>query len=295
MSASVDVSPALFYSSIPDWKYISNWYKDLTFNKFNSDYVLKETVANLLEGQEKATAYEKARIFYQYILENISYSDVSFLHGNFIPQKASRTITTRLGDCKDVSTLFVALCREAGVKANLVLISTRNYGNKTMPLPVVDFNHCIAQLNLDDKVYYLELTDKTLPFSAALINDLNSEMLPIPFSDELSGDKLLLMDMPFRPKNAIDMHMTVALSNNDMQIEQSSVFTAALASAYRNAYRNVGSEEQLKMFNQAISSNFSSSVKLEDLKFVNLDNLNDSLRVSYRMELSNALQDVAGM
>ena len=295
MSALVDVSPTLFYSSIKDWKDISSWYKDLTYNKFNSDFVLKETVANLLKGKESFAAIEKARIFYNYILENITYSNVSFLHGNFVPQKASRTITTRLGDCKDVSTLFVALCREVGIQANLVLISTRNYGNKTMPLPVVDFNHCIAQLNLDDKIYYLELTDNALPFSAALVNDLHSEMLPIPFSDEPVGKTLISMDMPFRKKNMIKRHLDVTLSGNDMMIGHNSVFFAALASSVRHSYRNIGSEEQLKLINQSISSDFSVPVKVTDLSFNNLDNLEDSLIIKHKTEVTKALQDVAGM
>jgi len=295
MSALVDVAPTFFYSSVPDWKYISNWYKDLTYNKFNSDYVLKETVANLLKGKDNLNPYEKAKIFYNYILENITYSNVSFLHGNFVPQKASRTITTRLGDCKDVSTLYVALCREVGIKANLVLISTRNYGNKTMPLPTVDFNHCIAQLNLDGKAYYLELTDNMLPFSAALSADINSEILPIPLSDEPFGDKLLAMNMPFRPKNKIERKLDVTLSGNDMLIDHHSVFFAAAASEIRSTYRNIGSEEQLKQVNQAISSEFSVPVKVTDLNFVNLDNLEDSLIIRHKMEVSNALQDVAGM
>ena len=34
MSELIDVVPTLFFSSIPDWKYVSNWYKDLTTSKF---------------------------------------------------------------------------------------------------------------------------------------------------------------------------------------------------------------------------------------------------------------------
>jgi len=88
MSAFVDVVPTLFYSSLPDWKYVSDWYKDLTTSKFNSDYVLKETLAGLLNGKENLTNLEKAKIFYNYILENITYSSVNFLQSNYIPQKA---------------------------------------------------------------------------------------------------------------------------------------------------------------------------------------------------------------
>jgi hypothetical protein len=37
----------------------------------------------------------------------------------FVPQRASVTINTRLGDCKDLSSLFTSLARMAGLRANM--------------------------------------------------------------------------------------------------------------------------------------------------------------------------------
>ena len=295
MSSLYNIAPTLYYSSMPDWKYVSDWYHDLSYSKFNTDYVLKETISNLLKGKENLSSLEKVKIFYNYVLENITYSNVSFLHSNFIPQKASRTITTRLGDCKDVSTLFVALCHEAGIKANLVLIVTRNNGNNTMPLPSVNFNHCIAQLDLDGKTYYLELTDSKLPFGAAHPFDLKSDILPVPFMDDNTGDKLLSMDMTFRPKNIVNRVHNITFSNKDMLIRRKSDYFESFASTLRNSYRNIGSEEQLKKINQSIASDFTLPIKVTDLKFTNLDNLKDSMSIEYNLEIKNILQDVAGM
>ncbi|MDP1335075.1 transglutaminase domain-containing protein, partial [Klebsiella pneumoniae] len=76
------------------------------------------------------------------------------------------TLNNKLGDCKDVSTLFVALCNEVGIKANLVLVSTRDNGLYGMLLPNIQFNHCIASLEEGGKKYYIELTDNKNPFGA---------------------------------------------------------------------------------------------------------------------------------
>jgi len=295
MSALTNIVPTLYFSSMPDWKYVSNWYHDLSYSKFNTDYVLRETFNKLLKGKANLSALEKVKIFYAYILENITYSNISFLHSNFIPQKASRTITTRLGDCKDVSTLFVALCHEAGINANLVLISTRNNGNNTMPLPSVNFNHCIAQLNLDNKTYYLELTDNKLPFGAALTLDLKADILPIPFVDNSAGDKLLSMEMPFRPKNMVRRVHDITLINKDIQIARKSVYYESNASALRRSYRNVGSEEQQKKISQVVASDFTVPIKVTGLKFTNLDNLEDSMSIEYNLDIKNIIQEVAGM
>ncbi len=295
MSMLHDVVPTLFYTSIPDWKFVSNWYKDLTTSKFNSDYVLKETSASILKGHEQDSPLQKAKLFYDYILNNIAYSSISFMHSNFVPQKASRTITTRLGDCKDVSTLFVALCREAGIDANLVLISTRDNGRNQLTLPTINFNHCIAQLHVEGKTYYLELTDSFLPFGAAESSDLQSNILPIPFDNTSIGDKLVTLEMPFRPTNWTLRNDKITAIGNDYQISHHTTYYAASASSMRSYFRDLGDEERLKNLSQSIASDFTVPVKVAGLTFTNLDNLADSTTLSCNIDVKKAMQDVAGM
>lgn len=295
MSAFGDIVPTLHYSSLPDWKFVSNWYKDITTSKFNTDYVLQETYNNLIKGNKNASALQKAEIFYDYILKNISYSSVDFLQSNYIPQKASRTITTRLGDCKDLSTLFVALCRMAGIDANLVLIDTRDNGSNTLALPIIGFNHCIAQLNVNDKKYFLELTNNDLPFGAALKEDLGAQILPIPFDDKTISDRLLKMEMPQRILNSSVREHRMSFANNDIIIDRKFDYMGAMASYQRGEFKNIGEEEQLKKKNESVAKDFKVSTKVSKLNFTNLDNLADTVTVSYRLEAKNALQEVAGM
>ena len=297
MSPIVDTSPMLIFSSLPDWKFMSDWYKDLTTNKLNahSDYIFKETFAEILKGNENAGQLEKAKLFYEYVLNNITYSDVSFLQSNYIPQKASRTITSRLGDCKDMSTLFVSLCREAGISANLVLLNPRERGKNSMALPINNFTHCIARLDLDGKTYYLELTDNKLPFGAALESNLQSAILPIQYKDEAFGDKLLSMEMPFRMKNEISRQSKLSIEKNDILVSLNTVRTGQLASFYRHRYANMGAEDRLKDVNQAFASDWSFPVKVSNLTFTDLDNLSGNVTSSLDFEMKGALQDVAGM
>ena len=295
MSPFIDVVPTLSFSSMPDWKFVSDWYRDITTNKIKFDYIFDETYAEILKGKENASQLEKAKLFYEYILKNITYSNVSFMQSNFIPQKASRTISTRLGDCKDVSTLFVTFCRKAGIKANLVLIATRDNGQNLLPLPRINFNHCIAQLEVDGKTYYLELTDNKLPFGAALEVDLQSPILPIPYDKEPPVNQILAMDMPFRDPNVVDRTLDVSFSGNDMIMRSSSARQGSMASYMRQYYANLGEVEQLKQINQSVASDYNTPAKVSNISFVNLDNLNDTLYTVYDVEVKNAFQEVAGM
>ena len=126
----------------------------------------------------------KARRIYNYIQKNIRYSSVSFRQSAYVPQKASVTINTRLGDCKDLSSLFVSLASMAGLHANLVLVDTRDNGTKEMVLPSVEFNHCIVLLKMGGKETYLELTDNNLPFGCLPNNLPGASSLIIPRQNE---------------------------------------------------------------------------------------------------------------
>ena len=296
MSPLVDVSPTLSYSTIPDWKFISDWYKDLTTNKFKDDYLLKETMDSILIGKENTSQLEKAELFYDYIVKNITYSNVPFMQNNFIPQMASRTISTRLGDCKDMSTLFVAMCRKAGIKANLVLIVTRDNGENILPLPANSFNHCIAQFVAGDKTYYIELTDNRLAFGSTLEVDLHSWILPIPYGEEAGiGGKILKMDMPFRTSNAMIRSVDLTISNNDILTSTKAVRTGSFASYLRQMYADLGQEDRLKEFSQLIAADYKTPVKVTKLEFNDLTSLSDSITYTYDIEAKNIIQEIAGI
>ena len=295
MSSIVDIAPTLTFSSVPDWKFISDWYKDLTTNKFKSDFVLKTTLDEILKGNEDKTDLEKAQLFYEYILKNISYSDVPFMHSNFIPQKASRTITTHLGDCKDVATLFVALCRESGIEANLVLVSTRNNGRNILLLPTNHFNHCIARFKADNKSYYLELTDSYLPFEALPSADVHAQILPIPYKEEQFDNKIITLDAPLREENKIMRKAKLTFNNNDLNVAGKVISYGYLASYFRHNYLDIGREEQEKQFTRSVAGDFTVPVKTSGLTFENLDNLADSVVYTYNLEIKGSVQNVAGM
>lgn len=296
MGSLLDVSPTLSFSSISEWQVIGNWYRDLTANKFKDDYLLTETVDEILKDHQHAGELEKARLFYEYIIKNITYNNVSFMQNNFIPQKASRTLSIRLGDCKDVSTLFVAMCRKVGIEANLVLLLSRDNGANLLPLPANGFNHCIAQLKVDGKTYFLELTDNKLPFGAALEVDLHSPILPIPYGrDEEPQTDIQAMDMTFRPLNSTKRTSTLRFSGNDLLTETASVRRASSASGFRHAYSGLGSEDRLKQMTQAVSAGYTNPVKVTHLEFDDLNIPADTLVYTYHLETKNVVQDVAGM
>jgi len=137
-----DVTNMLYISSIPDWKFVSDWYNNIASAKARSSYEIKTVVTDLFSGKGNIDELTKVKMIYNYITSNIAYSSVPFRQSGIVPQNPSTVVNTRIGDCKDVSTLFVSMCKEAGITANLALANTRDRGQNTLLLPSIDFNHC---------------------------------------------------------------------------------------------------------------------------------------------------------
>jgi tetratricopeptide (TPR) repeat protein len=295
MPGLVDVGIVLDISTLPDWQYVSNWYSDLSSTLAKSDFEIKETVAELFKDKKNLSEIQKAKAIYEFIEENVSYSNVPFMHGPIIPQKASRTLNTKLGDCKDVSTLFVAMCKEVGLKANLILVDTRDNGEKHLNLPSIDFNHCIAQLQTGGKTYYIELTDQKLPFAALPLQDIDANALFIPRDNDTAATRLIKLNGKTRVPNTIFRETNIKVENNDLTFTRTNVKTGMFASQMRNEYGDLGKEKQEKDITQAIASDFTNPAKLLKLEFKNLDGKGDTVVYDYSFNVKNELTEVVGI
>lgn len=295
MPALADAGIMLDISTLPDWKYISNWYSDLSTSLAKSDFEIKETTAELFKDKKGLSEMQKAKVIYDFIEANVSYSNVPFMHGPIIPQKASRTLNTKLGDCKDVSTLFVAMCKEVGLKANLILVDTRDNGEKHLNLPSVDFNHCIAQLQTGGKNYYIELTDQKLSFTSVPHIDLNSNVLFIPRDSDMAATQLTKLVSKYRPLNNISRTTDLKFDNNDITFVRKSVKTGMFAAQMRGEYADQGKDKQEKYITQAISSDFTNPAKLLSLSFDDLKTLKDSVSYTYSFNIKSELSEVIGI
>lgn len=192
-----DITNTLQVGTIQSWKEISNWYADLVKKNLKTDKITKNTFTEIFpNGFSNLSEEERAKKIYTYIEKNINYSSQDFRQSGYVPQKPSKTITTKLGDCKDVSTLFVSLAQMANLKANLVLVLTNDNGDAAMALPNKDFNHCIVKVWIDNKEYFLELTDKYLPFKALPMSLYQANALVISF-DKAENEKSTIVKIPF--------------------------------------------------------------------------------------------------
>lgn len=233
MPSFSDVARSLHISSIGSWSEIANWYSDLVRSQIEFDDTVKDVFTTLFpEGHGELSEEERARRIYDYITGNLTYSHVSFKQSGFVPQKPSKTIRTKLGDCKDFSALFVTLAREAGLTAQMVLILTSDNGEKALLMPSTDFNHCVVKVDIDDKDQYLELTDKYLPYKSLPISLIDAAALEIPFiSNGNSNEDLFILKDPVRKLSYFNTNSVVEIGE-----ERSSVVVTTKTSGHLSSY-----------------------------------------------------------
>lgn len=296
MPPSADYAERVVVSSIPDWSYVANWYSDLSYIKTKADYEVKEKVKELLDGKKNLTDLEKAKIIYEYIEQNFNYSNVSFLHSAFVPQKASRTLTAKLGDCKDLATLFVSMGREAGLDVNLILVDTRDNGWQSLDLPSIGFNHCIAQLHADNKDYLIELTDNHLPFGTLTYHLLNANALYIPKDGaHVQNATLQKLNTPNRPENTVLRLSQLDMNGSQAKILRKSWRVGNEAALMRERYKDVNEEDRNKQLVSSLSDEFNKNIQLAFFKLNNVDNLKDTMDFEYQFTVDNYVSDIVGM
>ncbi|HTQ27076.1 MAG TPA: DUF3857 domain-containing protein, partial [Puia sp.] len=107
---------------------------------------------------------QKIAALYEYLQKNTRYISIQLGIGGWQPFDASYVATKRYGDCKALSNYMVALLKEAGIKANSVLIKSGLYeGLPDKSFPCHQFDHVICCVPLQKDTVWLECTDQYLP------------------------------------------------------------------------------------------------------------------------------------
>jgi tetratricopeptide (TPR) repeat protein len=88
---------------------------------------------------------EKIERILTIVLKNVRYTGVEFGEASLIPVAPTETLKRKYGDCKDQSTLLVAMLRSAGIQAHIALLKTWPSQEIEQDLPGMGaFNHAIV-------------------------------------------------------------------------------------------------------------------------------------------------------
>ena len=138
-----EVASSISVSTYGAWGALGQWYEALIADQLRLDDDLRAVAREL---KAAATSREDlVRRVYEHVVISTRYVGIELgIHG-WKPYPVSEVYRRRFGDCKDKASLLVALLREVGVDAHLVLVRTIQLGHAgETPASMWAFNHAIA-------------------------------------------------------------------------------------------------------------------------------------------------------
>ena len=155
--SSFDAYGLVELTSAADWAAISAWALPLYPRRFSDRAAVAPLVASLnLNPADPEGSALRATAFVQ---GEIRYTGLDMGLNSHAPNAPETVLERRFGDCKDKTTLLIALLAEAGVPADPVLVNTQARQSLAQRLPSARaFDHVIVRARLPTGEVWIDPT-----------------------------------------------------------------------------------------------------------------------------------------
>lgn len=257
-----------------------NWYNYLYKKCVNQPEVLKAKVTELIKG--KTTETEKVKSIFYWVQDNIRY--IAFEDGlaGFIPATAQDVYQSKYGDCKGMANLLTEMLRLAGFQAYMTWIGTRHIPyDYTLPSLAVD-NHCISTVLVGGKEYFLDGTEKYIPFGEYAWRIQGKEVLIG------KGDKYEVKKVPVqeKEKNKILTQTSFRLENNVLKGHVKATLTGEQRTGFHQYYHELPGDDRKKMIQRYLEFG-NRNLLVSNVKTSDLDNREIPVVIEGDIDLTN--------
>lgn len=256
------------------------WYNYLYKKCGNKPDELKAKVQELING--KKTDIDKVKSIFYWVQDNIRY--IAFEDGlsGFVPAAAQEVYKTKYGDCKGMANLMTEMLKLAGFDAYMTWIGTRHLPyDYSLPSLAVD-NHCISTVILGGKEYYLDGTEKYIPFGDYAWRIQGKEVL-IGKGDKYDVKKVPVMDVD---KSKILTQTTFTLSNNVLKGHVKVTLTGEQRTGFHQYYHDLPNDDKKKLIDRFLEFG-NRNLVATNVKTSDLSNREIPVTIEGDIDLSN--------
>jgi transglutaminase-like putative cysteine protease len=255
-----------FPGSYDSWDEYARWYSRLLEDCYELTPDFRDEIQQIVENADSDR--EKLSRLYRCLQDNTRYVSIQLGIGGIQPNKAESVCRNKYGDCKDLSTLMVAMAREIGFEAHPVLVLTRDKGVVYQDFPSHQFNHAIAFVQLEDDSIWIECTADNLALGE------------LGYSAEGCNVLIIKQDrgeMVRTPQSSADDNQMISFIDGELLHDGTLLFQGSLRSTgniniwYRSGLIGESHDDQLTWLNNSILSRFIPQVKLETGEFKNVE------------------------
>jgi transglutaminase-like putative cysteine protease len=164
-----DVFPYVHISSFKDHLDMAKAYEARAADKSRVTPEVQKLANQITKGI--VDPKDQARAVYNWVSKEIRYVAIYLGAGGVVPHYADEIIKNRYGDCKDKTTLLIALLNAKGIAASSADINSGNSYSLPRLAVLGPFNHVITYLPQWD--IYLDPTAERAPFGVLPYNELD--------------------------------------------------------------------------------------------------------------------------
>lgn len=125
---------------------------------------------------------DRAKAVYSFIQNHFSWNEK---YGIFKNVRVKDAYDKEVGNASEINISLINALNSVGLNTELVLISTRSNGFPTRAYPVIsDFNYVLAKVNINNRYYLLDATNKLNPFGLLPFQCLNNYGRVMDFENE---------------------------------------------------------------------------------------------------------------
>ncbi|MEO7923380.1 MAG: transglutaminase-like domain-containing protein [Chitinophagaceae bacterium] len=257
-----------------------SWYTYLYKKTVNKPDELKAKVSELTKG--KSTDIDKVKSIFYWVQDNIRY--IAFEDGlaGFVPATAQEVFKSKYGDCKGMANLMTEMLKLAGLEAYMTWIGTRHIPyDYTLPSLAVD-NHCISTVILGGKEYYLDGTEKYIPFGDYAWRIQGKEVL-IGKGNSYDVKKVPLMD---KDKSKILTQTSFRLQDNVLKGHVKATLTGEQRTSFHQFYHDLPTDDKKKLVQRFLEFG-NKNLVVTNVKTSDLNNRELPVVIEGDIDLSN--------
>lgn len=258
------------------------WYSRLIRELKPNPELFKPVVADIIRN--KKTDEEKIKAIYYWVQDNIRY--IAFEDGvaAFKPDEAQRVYEKKYGDCKGMANLTREMLRTAGLDARLTWIGTRRILYEQDVPSIAIYNHMICTVILNGKKYFLDPTEKYMPFGE---NALRIQNRPVMIEDgsEFIVDKVTPAD---KNRDADMREIVLALNGETLEGNYSITLKGEAKKNFLYAYHYTRTDKR-KEFMENFISNGNQKIEAADVKLPDLEERDGQLDIVSRTNFKSAV------
>ena len=266
---------------------VYKWNNRLYNMAGNDKEKIKSEVSKIIAG--KSTDIDKIKALYYFVQDKIRYIAYEDGYSGYIPASAQEVMANKYGDCKGMANLLTEMLKIAGYDAHFTWIGTRALPYpQSLPVLCVN-NHAIATLYYQGKEYFLDATEKYVPFGENAYRIQGKEAMVA------QGEKFDIKKVPItvgddhKVFTKADFTLKDELLTGKVQV----TLTGNERKDFHQVYHDLPLSNRDKFFNSFLEFN-NNNLEASDIKTSDLSNREIPVTISGTIELKNAVQIISG-